>query len=170
MTCAYLTIPIRFLMRQFSNTKPICFLASVFLLWTSAIAQPESEEPAELVQELQEFRQQEFMERLSLSETEATAFFPIYDQSQLELRQARMEFRKKWGRRELGTLTEEEAKAYYADAVSLKQKELDIHAAYTPKLVPIIGYKRVILLPQIERDVRAQLLKKARAMDLTPSQ
>jgi len=140
----------------------------MFLLAPMASAQPDLDETDEMVQELQEFRRQEFIQRLSLSPSEADAFFPIYDQSQLELRQARMQFRKKWGQRELGTLTEEEAKAYYADAVAVKQKEVDIHAAYTPKLVPIIGYKRVILLPQTERDVRAQLLKKARGMDLPP--
>lgn len=145
--------------------------ALLLFLWALApwvSAQPDLDEPAEMVQELQDFRRQEFSQRLSLTATESEAFFPIYDQSQLELRQARMQFRKKWGQRELGTLTEEEAKAYYADALAVKQKELDIHAIYTPKLVPIIGYKRVILLPQTERDVRAQLLKKARGMDLPP--
>lgn len=168
MTYACLTILILSLKSPFSDMKRFILLSCLFVFSGWIQAQPELDEPAEMVQELQEFRRQEFTQRLSLTPTEAEAFFPIYDQSQLELRQARMQFRKKWGHRELGTLTEEEAKAYYADAVAVKQKELDIHAAYTPKLAPIIGYKRVVLLPQTERDVRAQLLKRARGMDLPP--
>lgn len=161
-------IPILSLKNPFSDMKRFLLLSTLFLLAPWVMAQPDLDEPAEMVQELQDFRRQEFTQRLMLTNSEVEAFFPIYDQSQLELRQARMQFRKKWGQRELGTLTEEEAKAYYTDALALKQNELDIHAVYTPKLVPIIGYKRVILLPQTERDVRAQLLKKARAMDLPP--
>ncbi|MFZ9755777.1 MAG: hypothetical protein ACO3DK_07090 [Bacteroidia bacterium] len=148
--------------------RHLLFVALLFAWAPSTWAQPDADEPAEMVQELQEFRKQEFVQRLALTNSEAEAFFPIYDQSQLEIRQARLQFRKKWGRRELGSLTEEEAKMYYAEAVALRQKEMDIHAMYTPKLVPIIGYKRVVLLPQIEREVRSQLLKKARAMGLPP--
>ena len=56
----------------------------MFLLAPMASAQPDLDETDEMVQELQEFRRQEFIQRLSLSPSEADAFFPIYDQSQLE--------------------------------------------------------------------------------------
>ncbi len=142
----------------------ICFL---MLFAVSAKGQNEVRKDslrAAKVEELRKFREGLFVERLSLTESEKTKFFVIYDEYQLKLRDAKRAFRSKWEGKRPAELTDAEAELYFKDAIALRKLEVQLMETYTVKLKPVIGMQRAVQLPKIEREVKKELIAKARSM------
>lgn len=142
----------------------ICFL---MLFSLSANAQNEVKRDslrATKVEELRKFRESLFVERLSLTETEKVKFFTIYDEYQLKLRDAKRSFRNKWEGKRPADLSDAEAELYFKDAIALRKLEVQLMETYTVKLKPVIGMQRAVQLPKIEREVKKELIAKARSM------
>ena len=142
----------------------ICFL---MLFALSANAQNELRKDslrAAKVEELKKFRETLFVERLTLNEAEKLKFFVVYDDYQLKLREAKRSFRLKWEGKKPGELTDAEAELYFKDAIALRKQEVQLMETYTIKLKPIIGMNRAVQLPRIEREVKKELIAKARSM------
>jgi hypothetical protein len=118
---------------------------------------------------LKDYREELFKAKLPLTEKEAKAFFPIYDQYQLELRDSKRDFRKKWFKKDLENLSESEAREYFNDAVSLQQKEVELLKTYSNKMAEVIPMSKVIKVKRVEREVRGLLIDKANGMDLKRS-
>lgn len=116
------------------------------------------------VEELRKFRENLFTERLSLSESEKAKFFVIYDEYQLKLRDAKRAFRSKWEGKRPAELSDAEAELYFKDAIALRKLEVQLMETYTVKLKPVIGMQRAVQLPKIEREVKKELIAKARSM------
>lgn len=116
------------------------------------------------VEELRKFRENLFTERLSLSESEKTKFFVIYDEYQLKLRDAKRAFRSKWEGKRPAELSDAEAELYFKEAIALRKLEVQLMETYTVKLKPVIGMQRAVQLPKIEREVKKELIAKARSM------
>lgn len=112
------------------------------------------------MEELKEVRHRMFVEKLGLSETEEKAFFPIYDEYQLKLRESRHEFKRKWKDKKPEDLTEEEASEYINDAVAMRQKEVELFKTYSEKLKTVIPAKKVVILPRVEREIQHELMEK----------
>jgi hypothetical protein len=142
----------------------ICFL---MLFSLAANAQNEVKRDslrAAKVEELRKFRETLFVERLSLTESEKVKFFTIYDEYQLKLRDAKRSFRNKWEGKRPADLTDAEAELYFKDAIALRKLEVQLMETYTVKLKPVIGMQRAVQLPKIEREVKKELITKARSM------
>jgi anion-transporting ArsA/GET3 family ATPase len=116
------------------------------------------------VEELRKFRESLFVERLSLTDAEKTKFFVIYDEYQLKLRDAKRAFRAKWEGKRPSELSDAEAELYFKDAIALRKLEVQLMETYTVKLKPVIGMQRAVQLPKIEREVKKELIAKARSM------
>jgi anion-transporting ArsA/GET3 family ATPase len=116
------------------------------------------------VEELRKFREALFVERLSLTDAEKTKFFVIYDEYQLKLRDAKRAFRAKWEGKRPAELSDAEAELYFKDAIALRKLEVQLMETYTVKLKPVIGMQRAVQLPKIEREVKKELITKARSM------
>ncbi len=142
----------------------ICFL---MLFAVSAKAQNEVRRDslrAAKVEELRKFRETLFVERLSLTDAEKPKFFAIYDEYQLKLRDAKRAFRIKWEGKKPSELSDAEAELYFKDAIALRKLEVQLMETYTVKLKPVIGMQRAVQLPKIEREVKKELITKARSM------
>lgn len=142
----------------------VCFL---MLFAVSVKAQNEVRKDslrAAKVEELRKFRETLFVERLSLTDAEKTKFFTIYDEYQLKLRDAKRAFRSKWEGKRPSELTDAEAELYFKDAIALRKLEVQLMETYTVKLKPVIGMQRAVQLPKIEREVKKELIAKARSM------
>lgn len=142
----------------------ICFL---MLLAGAAKGQNEVRKDslrAAKVEELRKFRESLFVERLSLTESEKAKFFVIYDEYQLKLRDAKRAFRSKWEGKRPAELSDAEAELYFKDAIALRKLEVQLMETYTVKLKPVIGMQRAVQLPKIEREVKKELIAKARSM------
>jgi len=142
----------------------LCFL---MLFAVSANAQNEVRKDslrAAKVEELRKFRESLFVERLSLTDAEKVKFFTIYDEYQLKLRDAKRGFRNKWEGKRPSELSDAEAELYFKDAIALRKLEVQLMETYTVKLKPVIGMQRAVQLPKIEREVKKELIAKARSM------
>jgi anion-transporting ArsA/GET3 family ATPase len=125
----------------------------------------EMDEEAKL-DELKDYREDLFKQKLKLTDAEAKEFFPIFDEYQLELRKSKRAFRKKWYPKNVDELSDSEAKEYFNDAVSLQQNEIDLLKKYSNKLADVIGMNRVVKMPRIQREVRTLLVMKADEMEI----
>src|SRR5690348_10076852 len=86
------------------------------------------------MEELKKMRRDLYIKKLQLTDEEAKNFFPIFDEYQLKLRQARRAFHDKWRDKKPEDLTEEEASQYLTDAIELRTKELELFKTYSEKL------------------------------------
>lgn len=125
----------------------------------------EMDEEAKL-DELKDYREDLFKQKLKLTDAEAKEFFPIFDEYQLELRKSKRAFRKKWYPKNVDELNDTEAKEYFNDAVSLQQNEIDLLKKYSNKLADVIGMNRVVKIPKVQREVRTLLVMKADEMEI----
>lgn len=162
--------------------KKIVLLATALMLSHLAMAQGNKPKPprtesvdpatqakrdslkASKVAELRNFREELFVERLKLTADEKAKFFPIYDEYQLKLKEAKSAFRKKWAGKKPEELNDAEAQQYFQEALILRKQEVDLLQTYGKRLEPVIGMNRVIVLPQIEREIKKELIAKARSM------
>jgi hypothetical protein len=156
----------------------IIFLSSAQFA-TAQAARPKPERPASndpavqarrdslkasKVAELRKFREDLFVERLKLTAEEKPKFFAVYDEYQLKLKESKMVFRKKWAGKKPEELNDAEAQQYFQEAIALRKQEVELLQTYGKRLEPIIGMNRVIILPQIEREIKKELITKARSM------
>ena len=96
---------------------------------------------------------------MELTESEAKAFWPIYEQYQKDLQKINRrlvnllesyaaDFRGK-------SLTDDKAKKLIDEAVAIEQAEANLKSAYAPKLSKALPVKKVARYLQIENKIRA---------------
>lgn len=116
------------------------------------------------MEELKQYRHDLFVKKLKLTETEEAGFFPIYDEYQLKLREAKRSFRKKWKEKKPEDLTEEEAKVFLEDAIAARENEVELFKTYSEKLKAVIPVKKIVVLPHVEKEVQRELIEKFKGM------
>lgn len=147
--------------------KIVIFTLSLFfLLGNHAAAQSNKAQKDSIkkvhIEELKKLRKDLFTKKLELTEKEADAFFPIYDEYQTKLREAKKAFRNKWKDKKPEDLTETEADGFLKDAIALREKELELYKTYSEKLKTAIPLKKLVLLHRVEKEVQHELMEKAR--------
>jgi predicted outer membrane protein len=96
---------------------------------------------------------------MELTESEAKAFWPVYEQYQKDLQKINQrlvnllesyaaDFRGK-------SLTDDKAKKLIDEAVAIEQAEANLKSAYAPKLGKALPVKKVARYLQIENKIRA---------------
>jgi predicted outer membrane protein len=96
---------------------------------------------------------------MELTESEAKAFWPIYDEYQKDLQKINRriadllesyaaDFRGK-------SLTDEKAKKLIDESVAIEQAEANLRSSYAPKLSKVLPVKKVARYLQIENKIRA---------------
>jgi hypothetical protein len=96
---------------------------------------------------------------MELTESEAKAFWPIYEQYQKDLQKINQrivsllesyadDFRRK-------SLTDEKAKKLIDEAVAIEQAEAGLKSAYAPKLSKALPTTKVVRYLQVENKIRA---------------
>ena len=96
---------------------------------------------------------------MTLTESEAQGFWPLYDQYQKDLQKINQRianmlesyaaaFRGK-------SLTDEQAKQLIAEAVAIEQAEAQLKSTYAPQLSKVLPVRKVARYLQIENKIRA---------------
>jgi len=96
---------------------------------------------------------------MELTESEAKAFWPIYEQYQKDLQKINQrmaslldsyvdDFRKK-------SLTDDKAKKLINEAVAIDKAEADLKSTYAPNLSKVLPTRKVLRYLQIENKIRA---------------
>ncbi len=100
--------------------------------------------------------------RLNLTEEEARAFWPVYNQYSEELeairKQRRNEMRQMMDRDK--DLSEGDAEKLVDNEIALRQKELDIMKKYHSRFKQILPVKKVMMLYRAEEDFKRLLLER----------
>jgi len=112
-------------------------------------------------------------ENMGLTESEAKAFWPIYDAYQKDLAQLNDRLSKLIetyaGYYNNKTLTDANAKELTAEAMAIETAELDLKKSYLPKLYSVLPAVKVARYIQIENKIRAIVkLQIAAAVPLAP--
>jgi len=96
---------------------------------------------------------------MELTESEAKAFWPIYDQYQKELQRINQRIVKLLESyaddARSKSLTDDKAKKLIDDAAGIDQTEANLKSAYAPKLSKALPVKKVARYLQIENKIRA---------------
>jgi hypothetical protein len=144
--------------------KHIIYLS--LLLFSSALlsAQPKDSTKKARMETLKKLRRDLYVKKLSLTEDQAQKFFPVYDEFELKQREAKQAFRNKWGNKRPEDLTDKEAEEFLNDATKLRESELSLTKLYHDKLKPVIGAKKLLQLRRVQREVREELLSKAKEL------
>ena len=96
---------------------------------------------------------------MELSESEAKAFWPIYEQYQNDLRQLNQriaDLLESYAADLRGqSLTDDKAKQLMAEAVAIEQAEARLKSTYAPRLGNVLPARKVARYLQIENKIRA---------------
>ena len=96
---------------------------------------------------------------MELSESEAKAFWPIYEQYQNDLRQLNQriaDLLESYAADLRGqSLTDDKAKQLMAEAVAIEQAEARLKSTYAPRLGNVLPARKVVRYLQIENKIRA---------------
>lgn len=140
----------------------LCISLLLFFIPSVHAAMPPDSGRRAKLEELKKLRRDLYIQKLGLTATEAEKFFPVWDDYELKLRQAKRDFKQKWKGRRPEELTEQEASEYLADALKLRKTELELFTAASEKLKPLITSKKVVQLPRVQKEVQRELMGKMR--------
>jgi hypothetical protein len=113
---------------------------------------------------LNEYRLELFKSELGLTDVEVGKVMQIYNPYLKEVNQLKRSFRKKWRKRDKSQYTEAEANAYLIDVFALRTNELELLKKVCNDLKPILPTSKIILLTDLEKEIKRKLIKKAREL------
>jgi hypothetical protein len=143
------------------------FLRAAVVLLASLLAAPAfaQDRPADTMQLVREKVRADkkllVAQNMGLSESEAKAFWPVYEGYQKDLDRIYERMGKVIGdyakAYNANTLTDEQARAMNAEVLDIEEAEGKLARSYTAKLDQVLPAKKVARYLQIERKIRAVL-------------
>ena len=100
-------------------------------------------------------------DRLQLTSSEAAAFWPVYNDYEVELRDARKAFRQKYRNGNAGE-SDAEAGQFIEDNLDFQEQALGINRKYKDRFLKIISPQQLANLYEAERDFKKLLLQQLR--------
>ncbi len=98
---------------------------------------------------------------MQLNETEAQAFWPVYEEYQKELKQLNAQLGKVIlayaDAYKKGTVTDDVARKLMNDALAVEDAELQLKRTYIPKVEKTVGALKAVRYVQIENKIRAAI-------------
>jgi hypothetical protein len=138
----------------------ISFIFLLPMLFSAAIAQEKEADNMDiLVQKLRADKKLLVAENMSLTESEAKAFWPVYEEYQKEMEgmQGKVGDLVERYAENYQKMTDEEAKGLLEDYMSMEGKHLDMRKAFLPKFRAVLPEVKVVRYYQIENKIRAAL-------------
>ena len=102
---------------------------------------------------------------INLSEEQSIKFWPVYNEYWAKRKALRKKGKKFLKDKDLETISENDAKALYAEMKQIDKDEQELNEFYEPQLLEIISYKQLVQLIKAERDFIKMLHKKAAGQD-----
>ncbi len=99
-------------------------------------------------------------EKVNFTTQENQLFWPLYNEYDDKLDNARKSFRKQYIKdKDYSSATDKEAEAYLNAELALKQKEYELYKEYFEKFKKILPIKKVALLRRAEEEFKKELIK-----------
>lgn len=143
--------------------KVIFILLALLLLPIALMAQkPTDRERKTWMKELQQYKNEFISNKLELSEEQKTAFLPIYNQMETEIRKLNDQTMKMERdiRKKKGEVTDLEYEKAAEAVFELKGKESKIELRYFKEFKTVLSPKQLLMLKKAERDFSRELMKK----------
>ena len=135
----------------------ICILS--LLLFTAGLnAQPQQGRRAERIHAI---KVGYLTDRLHLTSSQAATFWPVYNDYEAELRDARKAFRQKYRNGNTGE-TDAEAGQFIEDNLDFQEQAISINRKYKDRFLKIISPQQLASLYEAERDFKKLLLQQLR--------
>jgi hypothetical protein len=112
-------------------------------------------------EKIESFQVAFFTQKLNLTDNEAKAFWPIYNQYKVESKVLR-EKQRKLLKSDFSGISDKELDKLVAKRFEIKQKQLDLEKQYHLKFKKVLPMEKIARLPHVERAFRSALLKKMR--------
>ena len=145
------------------KTRCLYFLAAaMFLCSTSGTMMAQSKEQ---IEKFKEERKLYFTEELELSDSEAKAFWPLYDDFQNRKMKLVEDERNTWSyaHKNAENITDMEILETLNKGYNLKEKQLELEREYyQEKFLDALPAKKVLKLGKVEWDFRRHLIRKLR--------
>jgi Spy/CpxP family protein refolding chaperone len=100
-------------------------------------------------------------DRLELTSTQATTFWPVYNSYETELREARKAFRQKYKDANVDK-NALEAEQYIEDNLDFQAQALELRRKYKERLLKVISPQQLASLYESERDFKKLLIQQLR--------
>ncbi len=139
-------------MKQFSK---YIFLVLCCFMVTVSFAQPGSKRD-----KIEALRVTFINQKVNFTTQEAQLFWPLYDEYNDKLDNAKKTFRQQFIKNiDFTTLSDKEAEAYINAELSLKQREYELYKEYFEKFKKVLPIKKVALLRRAEEEFKKELIK-----------
>ncbi|MBP8034660.1 MAG: hypothetical protein KAZ71_08675 [Bacteroidia bacterium] len=139
-------------MKQFYRYIYVCFFVLEAFV---SIAQPVSKRD-----KIEALRVSFINQKVNFTTQESQLFWPLYDEYNGKLENARKSFRQQFIKNiDFTTLTDKEAEAYINAELTLKQKEYELYKEYFEKFKKVLPIKKVALLRRAEEEFKKELIK-----------
>lgn len=132
-----------------------CYVVLFCFCTFFAVAQPENKKD-----KIDALRVSFIGRQVDFSNSEAQAFWPLYNECSDKLELLRRAFRKQYNKNtNFDLFSDKEAEAFLLADIVLKQKELDIQKEYYEKYKKVISLKKIALVKKAEEDFKKELIK-----------
>ena len=138
------------------------YLLAIFMLLTSFTAYAQPGGRGERFEQIKEARETFLKEELALTTEESAAFFPVFWEYDLKVRQARRKagIDRRKNAPDLGALSEAEALALLRENRQRRQELLALEIEAQDAFLKILPARKVVLLPPAEKAFREKLLQR----------
>jgi|AntRauTorckE5430_2_1112549.scaffolds.fasta_scaffold07500_2 hypothetical protein len=133
----------------------------ILLLITTGITTIFAQRHGASNEKIESFQVAFFTQKLNLTDNEAKAFWPIYNQYKVESKVLR-EKQRKLLKSDFSGISDKELDKLVAKRFEIKQKQLDLEKQYHLKFKKVLPMEKIARLPHVERAFRSALLKKMR--------
>ncbi len=99
-------------------------------------------------------------DRIHLSRQQLTAFMPVYNDYEQEIKDARHFFLKKYKDSDPGEVNDPEARRFIDDNLDYQQKVIDIKRKYNDQFLKVISAQQLAELTLAEREFKHMLIKR----------
>jgi hypothetical protein len=99
-------------------------------------------------------------QKVNFTSQETQLFWPLYDEYNDKLENARKSFRQQYIKNtDFTALTDKEADAYINAELALKQREYELYREYFEKFKKVLPIKKVALIRRAEEEFKKELIK-----------
>jgi len=144
------------------KTKTIItsILLGLFLLTnTSAFAQKGTNKIDRKAkrEKLDSLKKEFFNSELSLSETEKSKFWPMYEEFNAKERKLKKDFRNKYKKNDIIYMDDAKARMYLNDLNKHKEELLALEKQYQTKFLTILSAKKVVMIHRTEKEWQSKM-------------
>jgi len=133
------------------------FFTWVFMLFISCIIAQTSDSKKDKIDAL---RVAFISKKVNLTEQEARAFWPLYNEMNDKYESVRKTFRLRYNANtNFNFVTDKDAEDYLNAELNLRQKEFEIYKEYYDKFRKVLSVKKVATLRRAEEDFKKEIIK-----------